>query len=46
MRRLKLWYQWQKRCVNPWYHKLLVLLGIVKSPTFEMNLGFYYAMEE
>jgi len=36
MRRIKLWNQWRKRCTNPWYQKLLVLFGIIKSPTFEL----------
>lgn len=33
---IELWNQWQKRNMNSSYYKLLVLLGIVHSPTFEM----------
>jgi len=43
MRRLKLWNQWRKRCINPWYQKILVLFGIIKSPTFEF---YYMSMED
>ena len=36
MRKIKSWNKWRKNCTNPWYHKLLVLFGIIKSPTFEI----------
>ena len=29
----KRWNIWRKKCINPWYHKLCVLLGISESPT-------------
>lgn len=32
----KLWYEWQKNCLNTWYYKLAVLLGLQLSPTFEL----------
>lgn len=35
----KLWYEWQKGCLNTGYYKLGVLLGIVKSYTFEEFKG-------
>lgn len=34
IRHVKQWNRWRKHNMNPWYHKLLVLLGIVHSPTF------------
>lgn len=43
MSKFKQWNQWRKRCTNPWYQKLLVLFGIIKSPTFEF---YYISMEE
>lgn len=33
--RYELWKEWQKNCRNPWLHKILVLLGLAKSPTFK-----------
>lgn len=27
------WKKWEKRCVNPWWYKLLVLFGVISSPT-------------
>ena len=33
----KLWYEWQKNCLNTWYYKLFVLFGFVVSPTFERH---------
>ena len=33
----KLWYEWQKGCINTWYYKLAVLLGLQLSPTFEFH---------
>lgn len=29
------WNIWRKYCLNPWYHKLLVLLKIVHSPSMD-----------
>lgn len=33
--RYELWKEWQKNCRNPWLYKILVLLGLAQSPTFE-----------
>ena len=38
--RYELWKEWQKNCRNPWLHKILVLLGLAKSPTFEYYRRF------
>ncbi len=38
IRRVKLWNEWRKRNCNNKLHKLLVLMGMVKSPTFEMHM--------
>lgn len=35
----KLWYEWQEYCIATWYYKVAVLLGIVKSYTFEEFKG-------
>ncbi len=32
------WKKWKKNCLNGWVHKLLVLLGLSFSPTFEWTL--------
>lgn len=37
MNRFKLWNEWQKRNLNSDVYKLLVLLGICVSPTFELH---------
>ena len=34
IKHIKKWNEWRKHCLNSPLHKLLVLLGIVKSPTF------------
>lgn len=34
----KKWNGWRKHSLNSKFHKLLVLFGIVKSPTFEYIL--------
>lgn len=31
----KLWNDWRKHNLNNTFHKILVLFGIIKSPTFE-----------
>lgn len=36
--RYKIWKVWVKNCGNSWCHKILVLLGLANSPSFE----FYY----
>ena len=33
---IKKWNRWRKRNINSHFYKLLVLLKLVKSPTFEM----------
>ena len=30
------WNRWQKHCQNSRFHKILVLLGLRRSPSFEM----------
>lgn len=30
------WNRWQKRCMNSRFHKILVLLKLKRSPSFEM----------
>ena len=37
-RHIKRWNYWRKSNTNNKIHKLLVLLGIIKSPTFEVFL--------
>lgn len=32
----KLWNEWKKGCLNGPLHKFLVLIGLVRSPTFHM----------
>ena len=32
--RLKVWKHWNKKCVNSKMYKLLVLLGVIQSPSF------------
>ena len=39
---LKKWNGWRKHSLNSKFHKLLVLLGIIKSPTFDL----YFTKEE
>lgn len=34
--RFKTWNNWRKRSANNWFYKLLVLLGLVQSPSFHM----------
>lgn len=36
IKHIKLWREWVKNCSNDWTHKILVLLKLRKSPTFEM----------
>ena len=33
----KRWNRWRKGCFNSWWHKLLVLLRLRYSPTFELT---------
>lgn len=34
--RFKRWYKWQKNCLNHPFYKFLVLIGVVRSPTFHI----------
>lgn len=34
IKHIKRWNEWRKHNINSPLHKLLVLLGIIKSPTF------------
>lgn len=43
MLRFKVWKDWYKKCVNGQGYKFLVLFGLRKSPTFEMQYQFYKA---
>lgn len=44
MKRLKLWFrcwnEWRKGNWGDWFHKLLVLFGVVKSPTLSLLYDF------
>ena len=35
VKKYKKWKDWQKRCINGWFYKFLVLIGFVHSPSFE-----------
>ena len=35
VKKYKKWKDWQKRCINGWLYKFLVLIGFVHSPSFE-----------
>ena len=37
--RFKVWNDWRKNCTNTWWHKLMVLLGLHNSPSFEFELS-------
>lgn len=34
IRHIKRWNKWRKRCRNGKFHKFLVLIGVIHSPTF------------
>ena len=40
IRHIKVWNAWRKRNLNGKLHKVLVLLGLIKSPTLELNKAF------
>jgi hypothetical protein len=42
-KRYALWKDWCKHCTNSRFYKLLVLIGLAHSPTFEMH---YEVMEK
>lgn len=35
----KKWKDWQKCCINSRFYKFLVLIGFVRSPSFEAFIG-------
>lgn len=37
MIRFELWKDWNKRCLNHPVYKFLVLIGLARSPSFEMH---------
>ncbi len=43
MLRFRVWKDWYKKCTNGRGYKFLVLLGLRKSSTFEMEYQFYKA---
>ena len=46
IKHIKRWNKWRKYNGNPPFHKILVLLGLVKSPSYYMVDGFHNAMQE
>jgi len=38
IRHIKRWNKWRKNCLNSKFHKFLVLVGIIKSPTMPLIL--------
>lgn len=44
--RFKVWKDWYKKCMNGRVYKFLVLFGLRKSPTFEMNYAVAKAYEK
>ena len=40
MENLRTWKEWAKYNTNGWFHKLCVLFGLRKSPTYEMHKAF------
>ena len=35
VKKYKKWKDWQKHCINSCFYKFLVLIGFVRSPSFE-----------
>ena len=35
IKKYKKWKDWQKHCINSWFYKFLVLIGFMRSPSFE-----------
>ena len=35
VKKYKKWKDWQKCCINSWFYKFLVLIGFMRSPSFE-----------
>ena len=44
--RFKVWKDWYKKCMNGRGYKFLVLFGLRKSPTFELNYAVAKAYEK
>lgn len=38
--RFKVWKDWYKKCMNVLVYKILVLFGLVNSPTFDQLYEF------
>jgi len=43
---IKTWKIWNKSCMNRPFYKFLVLIGLVKSPTFDMLKGHEEELEK
>lgn len=39
IKHFKHWNKWRKRCTNGKFHKFLVLIGVIHSPTFAFVLA-------
>ena len=46
IKHIKRWNKWRKYNDNSPFHKILVLLGLVKSPSYYMVDGFSDAIQE
>lgn len=44
--RIKVWKDWYKHCTNGRVYKILVLFGLVHSPSFEVNFAVAKAYEK
>lgn len=40
IKHIKLWNRWRKSCMNGLGHKIMVLFGLRKSPTFDQIKAF------
>ena len=41
IKHIKVWNIWRKKSLNRKGYKLLILLGILRSPTFQVEKAFY-----
>lgn len=41
----ELWKEWRKNHRGPWLHEVLVLLGLAKSPMFELYRSKVYSWD-
>lgn len=46
IKHFKRWNKWRKGSADSTFHKILVLLGIIKSPSYYMVNGFHDAIRE